>query len=139
MSISVRISTATSSWLAEVQWCVLAWRAKRNNDDCLHFLLVAVLRYCGTADSGTNGPRASRHQGEGHSTAREEVLGLDWWFYLGVSIYIPTNVVLKRTVRRGRSFHRSQILPLKAAGKKFVTNKVLSSFKFAITLQRSGA
>merc|ERR1711881_466344 len=51
-------------------------------------------------------PNAKGNQG--HRPARAQILGLDWWFDLGLSIHLPTDVDFETGIRRSRTFNRPQ-------------------------------
>ena len=46
------------------------------------------------------------NESQNHRTTRAKILCVDWWVYLGLSIYVPADVDLEARVRRKRSLHR---------------------------------
>merc|ERR1711977_404721 len=70
-------------------------------DLCQHRLVRwyhHVPRYCRQNAKRNHRPCPLDNQDQDHCSPRKEVLRVDRWFHLGLSIYLPTNVDLKTRI-----------------------------------------
>lgn len=71
--------------------------------------------YLGSYAEGNHRTCAIFNEGQDHRATRAQILRLDWWLHLGVSLYFPTNVDLKAGVRREWTIHRPPQMLLRYA------------------------
>jgi len=72
---------------------------------CLVWWYHHVPRHCGPHAEGDHRLGSLYHEDQDHCSPRAQVLCLDWWLYLVLSLHLPTDVDLQERVRRGRSLH----------------------------------
>jgi actin beta/gamma 1 len=71
--------------------------------------------YCRPYAKGNHCPCSQLHEDQDRRPSRTQVLCLDRWFHLGLSLYFPTNVDLQARIRRKRTLHCPQKVLLSAS------------------------
>jgi len=103
-----------------LSWSVLSHQL--SVDESANIAIVGwyhyVSWYLGSYAEGNHDTCAIVNEGQDNRTTRAQILRLDWWFYPGVSLHLPTDVDLEAGVRREWTVHCPPQMLLRYVGFK---------------------